>query len=188
MNATLDEQTAAPPELSHGLRPHFNALAQFHSTKALAASSLYRELLPEIERVLGSVVVEEHAPERARESARGDAVRATAWNIERGKQLEGILRALEDDARMRGSDVLLLTELDYGMARTGNRFVAREIARRLGLNFAFAPCYIALNKGSGLEASTEGENTHALHGNALLSRHPLRRPHSLALPNGKDKM
>jgi calcineurin-like phosphoesterase family protein len=34
----------------------------------------------------------------------------------------------------------------------------------------------------------EGENTLALHGNAILSRFPLRRAHSFALPNGKDKM
>ena len=84
--------------------------------------------------------------------------------------------------------MLLLTELDYGMARTENRFVARELAERLGLSFAFAPCYVALNKGSGVESGVGGENTLALHGNALLSRFPLRGAHSVALPNGKDKM
>jgi calcineurin-like phosphoesterase family protein len=47
---------------------------------------------------------------------------------------------------------------------------------------------VALNKGSGLESQVAGENTQALHGNALVSRFPLRRAHSLALPNGKDKM
>ncbi|HYY59646.1 MAG TPA: endonuclease/exonuclease/phosphatase family protein, partial [Pyrinomonadaceae bacterium] len=85
-------------------------------------------------------------------------------------------------------DVLLLTELDYGMARSDNLFVAREIAVSLGLNYVFAPCYLALTKGSGVEAYIEGENTLALHGNAILSRFPLRRAHSVALPNGKDKM
>jgi endonuclease/exonuclease/phosphatase family metal-dependent hydrolase len=115
-------------------------------------------------------------------------VRVTAWNVERGKQLEGILSALGRDPLLGGSDVLLLTELDYGMARTGNRFVARDIADRLGLSFAFAPCYVALNKGSGVESAAGGDNTLALHGNALLSRFPLRSAHSIALPNGKDKM
>jgi hypothetical protein len=84
--------------------------------------------------------------------------------------------------------VLLLTELDYGMARTRNQFVAREVACALGFNYAFAPCYIALNKGSGIEAEVAGANTQALHGNALLARYPLRRAHSIALPNGKDKL
>ncbi len=74
------------------------------------------------------------------------------------------------------------------MARTANRHVTREIAASLGLNYVFAPCYIALNKGAGVEAEVEGENTLALHGNALMSIHPLHNAHSLALPNGKDKM
>jgi endonuclease/exonuclease/phosphatase family metal-dependent hydrolase len=117
-----------------------------------------------------------------------EAVRAVAWNVERGKQFDNLLRALTQDALLRGADLLLLTELDLGMARTGNRFVARDLARALGMNFAFAPCYVALNKGSGLESTAKGENAEALHGNAILSRHPLRNAHSLALPNGKDKM
>ena len=152
----------------------------------MEASALYASLRAEVERVMGGVVIEEHCEASARTSA--PAVRVTAWNIERGKSFENICRALEEHEVMRASDVLLLTELDYGMARTSNRFVARDLGERMGMSFAFAPCYIALNKGSGLEAGVEGENTHALHGNALLSRFPLRRAHSLALPNGKDKM
>ncbi|HEX8852687.1 MAG TPA: endonuclease/exonuclease/phosphatase family protein, partial [Pyrinomonadaceae bacterium] len=77
---------------------------------------------------------------------------------------------------------------DYGMARSGNRHVAREIAEALGWSYAFAPCYVNLAKGSGLESEATGENAEALHGNAVLSRYPLARAHSLALPNGKDKM
>jgi hypothetical protein len=84
--------------------------------------------------------------------------------------------------------VLLLTELDYGMARSGNRHVAREIAEGLGMAYAFAPCYVNLSKGSGLESDARGENAEALHGNALLSRWPVRQAWSIALPNGKDKM
>src|SRR5207237_7903267 len=78
--------------------------------------------------------------------------------------------------------------LDWGMARTGNRFVARELASVLGMNYAFAPCYVALTKGAGMEKHAGGENEESLHGNALLSRYPMHRVHSLALPNGKDKM
>jgi endonuclease/exonuclease/phosphatase family metal-dependent hydrolase len=187
---------ATPPEiddaaraLDHALAPHFAALARFDSTRALHASPLYARLRPEIERVLAGVVRENFAggAERAPSSS-PSFVRAAAWNIERGKRLEGIVGALKTHPDLRSADVLLLTELDYGMARTGNRFVAREIAEALGLNYVFAPCYVALNKGSGLEAEAEGENTQALHGNALFSRFPLRRAHSLALPNGKDKM
>jgi calcineurin-like phosphoesterase family protein len=56
------------------------------------------------------------------------------------------------------------------------------------MNYAFAPCYLALNKGNGIEKDAEGENRESLHGNALLSRYPMQRIHAFALPNGKDKM
>jgi len=182
-----ERETASP--LDHTLAPHFPALAGFDSTKTLTASSLYQELRPEIERVLGYVMQEDFATGEGRAQRVGaDTLRATAWNIERGKQLPGIIRVLGEHEVLRASDVFMLTELDYGMARTGNADVAREIARSLGLNYAFAPCYLALNKGSGIEAEVTGENTRGLHGNALFSPYPLRRVHALSLPNGKDKM
>lgn len=190
MSYTIEPETEAASPLDHTLAPHFPALAEFDSTPTLAASSLYQQLRPEIERVLGHVVQEDFAHTEAARTRSTDAsnVRATAWNIERGKRLESIKRVLREHPVLRASDVLLLTELDYGMARTGNADVAREIARSLGMNYAFAPCYLALNKGSGVEVDVEGENVQALHGNALLSRYPLRRVHAIPLPNGKDKM
>jgi endonuclease/exonuclease/phosphatase family metal-dependent hydrolase len=187
---TLSLQQQAPESpLAHDLGPHFRELARFHSTKALEASPLYARLRPEVERVLDGVDRgdfrrvggETVAPDAG-------AVRATAWNIERGIRLDEIVRVLGRHEVMRGSDVLLLTELDYGMARSGNRHVAREIAEGLGMAYAFAPCYVNLSKGSGLESGAEGENAEALHGNAVLSRWPIRNAWSIALPNGKDKM
>jgi endonuclease/exonuclease/phosphatase family metal-dependent hydrolase len=174
--------------LDHELQPYFSELAQFNSSQALKSSPLYAKLQPEIERVLTSVVQENLAPDVPAQSGRSPIIRATAWNIERGLRLESIIRVLREHPVLSQSDVLLLTELDYGMARTENRFVAREIAAELGMNYVFAPCYINLNKGSGLEVHTSGENKQALHGNALFSRYPLSRAHLLALPNGKDKM
>jgi endonuclease/exonuclease/phosphatase family metal-dependent hydrolase len=189
LSYTIEQEKEAASPLDHELTPHFAALAQFHSTKTLAASPLYRQLRPEIERVFDHVVQKDFAsPEARTRSGGAPFVRATAWNIERGKRLESIKRALREHPVLRASDVLLLTELDYGMARTGNADVAREIAASLQMNYAFAPCYLALNKGSGVEADVAGENLQALHGNALLSRYPLRRVHAIALPNGKDKM
>jgi len=58
----------------------------------------------------------------------------------------------------------------------------------LGMYYAFAPCYINLAKGSGLEYDTQGDNDVALHGNAILSRYPLDNMRVVALNNGKDKM
>jgi endonuclease/exonuclease/phosphatase family metal-dependent hydrolase len=190
MNVTTRPQDQSSSILDHELKPFFPALARFNSTRALKASTLYAKLRPEIERVLGSVALEDFSnTSAARLSQEGSGpLRATAWNIERGIRLDSIIGALKAHPDMRASDILLLTELDHGMARTDNRNVAREIASALELNYAFAPCYLALNKGSGVEAHVGGENTLALHGNALFSRHPMIRAHSFALPNGKDKM
>ena len=185
--------------LDHDLAPFLARMARFSSTRALEKSALYKRLGPEIERVLGSVAQEDFSsdhpssdslpmPTTRKRRAAADYVRATAWNIERGIRLPSIIGVLGQHPVIGESDVLLLTELDYGMARSDNLFVAREIAVSLGLNYVFAPCYLALTKGSGVEAYIEGENTLALHGNAILSRFPLRRAHSVALPNGKDKM
>src|ERR1044071_4695299 len=173
--------------LDHELQPYFSELAQFNSTKALMASPLYAKLQPEIERVLTSVAQENFAPSVPVNSSLSPFIRATAWNIERGMRFESIMRVFEEHPLISRSDILLLTELDYGMARTDNRFVAREIAEKLKLNYVFSPCYINMNKGSGLEVHTTGENTQALHGNAVFSRYPLTRAHLLALRNGKDK-
>jgi len=174
---------AFTPDLD--LRPHLRELAQFHSTKELEQSSVYRRFQPEIDRLLNTVCAGELAPSR---SAADGCVRALAWNIERGIQTDGVIEALRNHRDLSACDVLLLSEVDFGMARTHNRFVARDIAEALRLNYAFAPCYLALNKGSGTEKHAEGDNAESLHGNALLSPHPMHRVHSLALPNGKDKM
>ena len=182
----LQEAAPASP-LAHELGPHFHELARFDSTKALEASPLYARLRPEVERVLNAVEVGDFRPQSAAAQTSGP-VRATAWNVERGARLEGVTRVLSEHPLLSRSDVLLLTELDYGMARSGNLHVTRELARALGAAYAFAPCYVNLSKGSGLENGAEGENREALHGNAVLSRWPIRRAWSVALPNGKDKM
>lgn len=174
--------------LEHNLRSHFKELAKFSTTKELEASRLYNSLKTEIDCVLNSVVCEDFAEGIYFGNLEKKSVRVTAWNLERGIKLNGIIKTFQEHKEIKESDLLLLTELDNGMARSGNRNVPREIAESLNFNYAFAPCYIALDKGSGVEAFIEGENTHSLHGNAIMSRYPILNAHSIALPNGKDKM
>jgi endonuclease/exonuclease/phosphatase family metal-dependent hydrolase len=189
MNTSTLEETSHASPLSHELGAHFQELARSGSTKELEASPLYARLRPEVERVLNGVERGDfNGACEAAAAASAEVIRATAWNIERGQKLEGITSVLREHALIRKSDVLLLTELDYGMARSGNLHVTRELARALGMSYAFAPCYINLSKGSGLESGALGENTLSLHGNAVLSRWPIARAWSVALPNGKDKM
>ncbi|HEX6278434.1 MAG TPA: hypothetical protein VFZ49_00345, partial [Pyrinomonadaceae bacterium] len=51
-----------------------------------------------------------------------------------------------------------------------------------------APVYIALQKGSGVEAAMAGDNTRSIHGLAMFSKWPMHNVHAIPLPNGKDKM
>lgn len=171
--------------LNHDLNQHFSNLAEFQSTAEMERSNIYQRLKPEVERVLNSVVTENYAPVNAE---RLSSVRVAAWNIERGNQLAGILDALNNHPELAKRDLYLLTELDDGMARSGNFNVPREIARCLKLNYVFAPKYIALNKGSGVEAFVAGENTKALHGLGIFSRFPIKNANSIPIPSGKDKM
>ena len=192
-----------PAILDHDLNKHFPELLRFESTPEMEASKLYTGIKAEVERIMNAIVVESvsEAPAEAvgvtadandivqpPAAADGSDISALAWNIERGIQFEGIVAALKNDDRLSNKDVLLITELDYGMARSGNRFVAQELAHALSLNYAFAPVYIALQKGSGVESEMEGENTRSIHGLAMFSKYPMKNVHAVPLPNGKDKM
>ena len=147
---------------------------------------MYRSLKPAIRTVLetphmGAFGAAAPAPAKPR-------YRIVAWNIERGTQLDAQLEALRSNDYLKRSDVLLVTEADVGMARSGNQDVAQVMARELGFHYAFVPCYLNLSKGAGLERHTAGENELGLHGNAVLSRYPIGRVQGIRLKNGADKM
>jgi endonuclease/exonuclease/phosphatase family metal-dependent hydrolase len=169
------------------IRPRWNDLAGYPSERELRASALWSKLGAPIDRILSEVRLGQAGTTRAGKEPRA-ACRAVAWNIERGKELDGQIEAFTTDPYLREADVLLLTELDVGMARSGNRDVPAELARALGMHYAFAPCYLSLVKGSGVERDTHGENELGLHGNAILSRYPLRNARLLPLANGIDKL
>ncbi len=176
----------SPKILDHDLNRYFPELLQFDSTEELEKSSVFQKIKPTVERILNAIVQENFAGNEKR-TEKG-FISAVAWNLERGSAFEGIVQALKTHKDLKDSDLLLLTELDYGMARSRNRFVARELAEQLELNYAFAPVYIALQKGSGVEKFAEGENTKSIHGLGIFSKYPMKNIHAIPLPNGKDKM
>lgn len=200
MLSFADSCPGPPSILEHDLNRHFPELLKFESIEELEASAIYPQIRNGVERILNAVVVESVPPavvggelssaltataDRAESTG---TIRILAWNLERGIRFEGIIDALKNHPDLKEKDLLLLTELDHGMARSGNRFVAQEIARELELNYAFAPVYIPLQKGSGVESEMDGENTTSIHGLAMFSRYPIKNVHAVPLPNGKDKM
>ena len=164
---------------------HFPRWLKCASTKDLEADADYAALAQEISQVLGHCDTGDFARDGAPAKS---CYRVIAWNLERGIQYEAQLEAFRSHPYLKSGDVFLLTETDLGMARSRNRAVAQELARELGMYYAFIPCYLNLAKGSGVEYHVEGENELGLHGNAILSRYPIRRVQPIPLRNGIDKM
>ena len=105
--------------------------------------------------------------------------RVAFWNAERCKYLDesaGLLARVD-------ADVVLLAEMDLGMARSGNRHTTRELAERLHSGYIFATEFLELDLGDARERAWHaGEtNTQSLHGNAIVSRHGLTDPAVLKL-------
>jgi hypothetical protein len=71
-------------------------------------------------------------------------VRLVCWNIERGLRLPAVADALGGPLR---SDVCVLQEVDLHTRRTGFRNIPEELARRLGMNYAFGPEFEELAQG-----------------------------------------
>ena len=169
------------------IAPHLPALAACRNSAELWGLDLYRTLERDIRRVLDTPEIGNFRRSKEAAPARRQ-YRFVAWNVERGAQFEGQVEALLTHPVLRETDVLMLTETDHGMARSGNRNVARTLACALGMQYAFVPCYLNLTKGSGIEQDLPGENSLGLHGNALLSRYPMGNIRPVFLENGVDIM
>ena len=93
-------------------------------------------------------------------------VRIGAWNVERGRRPDRLAALMQSCA----VDVWLLSELDSGMARSGNVDVTARLASALAAGYAYGVEFVELGAGDGEErASIDEEDRQGLHGNALLS-------------------
>lgn len=109
-------------------------------------------------------------------------------------------RIREQAEALRDADVLVLNEVDLGMKRTDYRDVARELAEALGMNYVYGVEFVEVD---GLEdlgtESSHLENPElasqmdadlkpdaalyrGFHGNAILSRYPIRQAKIYRLP------
>ncbi len=153
-------------------------LRRFATLEELWRSQFYRSHEAELRKLLDEprvYVVPEPRP-RLR-----SFLRVVEWNIERGARLEGIIEALNHHPVLRFADLLLLNELDDGMVRSGNLNVAVELSRALEAHAVYGVEYLELSKGAGHEVSLPGDNTAALHGNAILTRHSFSKPEVVRL-------
>jgi endonuclease/exonuclease/phosphatase family metal-dependent hydrolase len=172
-------------DLPQRVLPRLKEFLKCRSEAELRAHNVYRPIAPLVTNLLGTPHIADYRQEAAPAKPR---YRFLAWNIERGRQFEDQLRAFREHPYLKECDVILITEADAGMARSDNRMVAESLGRELGMAQVFTPCYIALGPGSGVERDIAGANQYGLHGNAILSRYPLRDIRVIPLENGVDKM
>lgn len=145
---------AARQAIQEGPVEHEAFLAAFAATPALHA-------------------IEQRAAARPQPMPEGSA-RIAFWNAERlkyGPASAALLGGL-------GADVLLLCEVDLGMARSQNRHTTRDLADALGAGYLFGAEFVELGLGDARERAWHAAETNALglHGGAILAHCPLRRP------------
>ena len=106
--------------------------------------------------------------------ALGALAKVAFWNLERCKHLETSAELLAAVA----ADISLLTELDLGMARSGQRHTTRDLAGRLNQGYAFGVEFVELGLGNERERHRHAgeKNIAGMHGAAILSPSPLTRP------------
>ncbi len=174
--------------LVHQLEPDLPRWAQIRSRRALERDRGYRARRREVERVLAGFEWDLAEPEALAPRALGDrTARVVAWNVERGKRFAPLVGALSEEATLAAADVLMLNEVDIGMGRSENRNVPRELARALGMRYVFATSHLVLAPGDKAEREHGVPNGLSLHGNALLTRFPVRRFEAVTLPEYTDK-
>ena len=109
-------------------------------------------------------------------------IRVAAWNLERCLDPQASAKAL------RGRDLVLLSEMDCGMARTGQAHGTAEIARDLGMAYAYGIEFLELGLGSAIERAfcLDDANARGFHGNAVLAGGPLEQVFALRLPGHRQ--
>lgn len=96
-----------------------------------------------------------------------------AWNVERCLFPEASAALLAAYA----PDIVLLSEVDHGMARTAQRHTTAAMAQAMGMAYGFGVEFHELDLGGPTERPfcTDDFNAHGWHGNAILSRAPFSR-------------
>lgn len=171
---------------AHALRAAF---APFTALAGLRGHAGWPEWAGRLERLLAGVrttVPDPTAP--AREPSPG--VRVAHWNIEHGNRFDAIAAALGAHTDLRETDVITLNEVDLGMARSGNRDVAGELANALGLHAAWAPLFLESTRGrdDDLLTAVDADNDESLFGLAVLSRWPITGTRVVPLPGPEQTL
>jgi len=138
----------------------------------------HRELL---DRVDALRLVEARAAGAAK---RAWPLRIAYWNAQRFPHFDAACALI----RRTAPDILLLGEIDIGMARTGQRHCLREAATALEQHYIFGTEFLELGLGDEVEQRryTGNHNEIGFHGNGILSTLTLESPALIRLENDGD--
>lgn len=171
-------------KIQHNLQEYYEEIRRYAKKEDFIKSDFYiaheKELLGVIDGLEWDNTLS------SKKDISSNRLRVVSWNIERGKQLDAIIRFFKSDEELSKADVILAVEVDNGMGRTKNRNVAEELAGALGMNYCFSPSYLVLGKGALGETNHEIPNTKSLHGTAILSKYPIRSAGGVKVPPVKE--
>lgn len=99
--------------------------------------------------------------------------RVIAWNVERCLDVKGSAKLLAK----YDPDVILLSEMDNGMARTEQKHTTKKLAKRLGMYYLYGVEFLELDLGGEIERQFchDTFNKKGFHGNAILSKMPIKK-------------
>lgn len=103
----------------------------------------------------------------------GPTLKVIEFNAERGRWWKEFAPILQ------GYDVIILNEMDIGMARSDQQHTTRNLARYLGMNYAWGLEFVELTVGDAndREGVVKGaQNVHGLHGSAFLAKCNITNP------------
>ncbi|KAL7461902.1 hypothetical protein ACHAXS_002310 [Conticribra weissflogii] len=128
------------------------------------ATELNLEVLPTLDRVFISNTHRKHVV-----VGKDNILRVGEWNAERGANWDVFIHFYPN------ADVIILNEMDWGMARSGNRDTTKEMADFLKMNYAYGVEFMELTNGNQEEinATVGQSNLIGYHGNVVMSKWPI---------------
>ena len=104
-----------------------------------------------------------------------ETIAVIAWNLERGTHVDAAAAIIGSHR----ANVVLASEVDVGMARSGNRHTAADLAGALGHQYAFGVEFVELDLGDAQERASlrrDATNAGGFHGNAITADRLIEDP------------
>ena len=209
---SLDQELS--PELAEKLRlltttPFVNNEAYLSGARPQAIElprlgPSLRVALWNIERGLELDYIELFLKDKDAFMAKVQAERKEAKENKKGVRAVDLEKIPEEIETLKSADVWILNEVDWGVKRTEYREVVRELGKALNMNWAYGVEFLEIDpKQLGTDTFDDGETKEeqqqlqevfavdkdrlrALHGNAVLSRYPIRSARLVPLTVGYD--